>query len=507
MVFMSLLLGAELGTLVNSAAITTGIRLALKNQEHFTLRFWTGMMIVISIICTLFSLITTFTAWGMVSAVSNENAHCIMRSSVSIDDQKLRFHRLTISALTNLFIFFQIGQYVAELPGRFIVSSIYSFLIWFMLFIFLLFPFGIWSVLLVLGVIFMFIHVMIVFSVFGRLIMHTGCMGKDRIFDEQFEKGLLPRTLQHNLYIKAKAELENKTSIRRQYRRTLNPLTHDMDLDDMSTLLRQMGSSPEVSSEYPRRNRSNSNVRFADTLWESADARDVAVAPTTNQVGTLASTTIPNKPFRSNLTKLRKISSSSIQSNSSAASQISVEEWLQAGTAKQPHLSTNVESHHENNLLGSYGEDSEDDDKKDEENQFSSEECLPEVPPMSISTFRMESVVSSVGDDLVFDGGYQPNLPLTADEKFDLEYGELFHPAEQFGPGRVKLSASMDLTEQSEEQYPLLTSDISQRNSTNYGASTTVVNGNEILRPALKPKTQAGPIQTEVAIYRAKSKG
>jgi hypothetical protein len=108
MVFMSLLLGAELGVLFNSAAITTGIRLALKNQEHFTLRFWTGMMIVISIICTLFSLITTFTAWGMVSAVSNENAHCILRSSVSIviDDQKLRCHPLTISALTHRMLSF-----------------------------------------------------------------------------------------------------------------------------------------------------------------------------------------------------------------------------------------------------------------------------------------------------------------------------------------------------------------------------------------------------------------
>jgi hypothetical protein len=385
------------------------------------------------------------------------------------------------------FPLFQIGQYVAELPGRFIVSSIYSFLIWFMLFIFLLFPFGIWSVLLVLGVIAMFIHVMIVFSAFGRLIMHTGCMGKDRIFDEQFEKGLLPRTLQHNLYIKAKAELENKTSITRQYRRKLSPLTRDMDLDDMSALLSQMGSTPDVSSEHHRRNRTNSNVRFADTLWESVDDR--GVAPTPTQVGTPTSMPIPQKALRpSNLTKLQKISSSSFQSNSSVASQISVEEWVQAGTPKQLHPSPNVKSLHKNNVY-SYSEDNDDDDKNDEENQFSSNECLPDVPPMSISTFRMESVVSSVGDDEVLDDEYQRVLPLTADEKFDLEYGELFRPAEQFGPGQIKLSDSLDFKEQSEEHYPLLTSDSAQRNVTNYGASTIVVNGKDILRPALKPKT------------------
>jgi hypothetical protein len=48
----------------------------------------------------------------MVNAIDEANAHCPFRSSI--------------------------GQYAAELPGRFIVCSIYSFLLSFMLFFFLL---------------------------------------------------------------------------------------------------------------------------------------------------------------------------------------------------------------------------------------------------------------------------------------------------------------------------------------------------------------------------------
>jgi hypothetical protein len=76
----------------------------------------------------------------------------------------------------------------------------------------------------------------------------------------------------------------------------LSPLTHDMDLDDMSALLSQMGSTPNVLSKHHRRNRTNSNVRFADTLWESVDDR--GVAPTPTQVGTATLTPIPQKALR-----------------------------------------------------------------------------------------------------------------------------------------------------------------------------------------------------------------
>jgi hypothetical protein len=159
MVFMSLLLSTELGVLFNSAGVTTEMRHALMQTEHTLMSFWAGIFIIVSAILTLLSLVSTFTAWSMVSAVHPNNAHCVFRSSI--------------------------GQYVAELPGRFIVCSIYSFLVWLSLFFFLLLPLGFYSILLLLIVTALFVHTITAFSAFGRIIMHTGAMGSQRIFEPE----------------------------------------------------------------------------------------------------------------------------------------------------------------------------------------------------------------------------------------------------------------------------------------------------------------------------------
>jgi hypothetical protein len=103
MLFSSLLLSAELNVLFNSAIVTTEMRHALEQELYQTIGFWAGFFIIISIILTLLSLIISFTAWTMISSVHECNVHCIFRSSI--------------------------GQYVAELPGRFIVGSVYTFLL------------------------------------------------------------------------------------------------------------------------------------------------------------------------------------------------------------------------------------------------------------------------------------------------------------------------------------------------------------------------------------------
>jgi hypothetical protein len=193
MVFMSLLLGAELNVLFNSAAVTTSMRRELFSENFWKIEFWAGITILISVILTILSLFSTFTVWGMVSSISDANAHCILRSSI--------------------------GQYVSELPGRFIVSAVYSFLIWVSLFFFLLLPVGFWSILLLVITAALFFHVVVVFSAFGRIIMHSGAMGTNRIFDEQTEKSLLPHTLHSSLLEKAREVLASKTSIMRQYKR------------------------------------------------------------------------------------------------------------------------------------------------------------------------------------------------------------------------------------------------------------------------------------------------
>ena len=66
MVFLSLLLGAELGVLFNSSGVTTEVREALRTEATGNIRFWVGIFIIFSAILTILGLISSFTAWTMV---------------------------------------------------------------------------------------------------------------------------------------------------------------------------------------------------------------------------------------------------------------------------------------------------------------------------------------------------------------------------------------------------------------------------------------------------------
>jgi hypothetical protein len=268
MVFMSLLLSTELGVLFNSAEVTTDVRHALMDEKHTSIAFWAGISMILSAILTLLGLISTFTAWTMVSSVSEENAHCIFRSSI--------------------------GQYCAELPGRLIVGSIYSFLAWLIMFFFLLLPFGFWSMLLMVVGVGLFVHVISSFSAFGRVIMHTGAMGSHRIFDPAYESGLLPHTLHTNLLIKARANLSNSTSIRRQYRSCNSPIDRTLSEDELSVRLNSEISNPNLplldSAVFddvdvaPVRKRTESLVKFSDGYDTQGDPITIAMTPRNREV-------------------------------------------------------------------------------------------------------------------------------------------------------------------------------------------------------------------------------
>lgn len=264
MVFMSLLLSTELNVLFNSSPITTAMRLSLQKEEYWLISFWIGIMIITSAILTLLSLISTYTAWCMVSSVHETNAHCIFRSSI--------------------------GQYVAELPGRLIVGSIYSFLAWLMMFLFVLLPVGFWSIALVGLSGMLFVHTICCFSAFGRIIMHSGSMAHQRVFEQSYERNLLPHSLHAHLLAKARANLSKNTSILRQYRSKARPIDH-FDEDDEEAAGYLDGSNhagynestpltrasygtqdydhTSLHNEYPSsepRSRADSTVRFADEV-------------------------------------------------------------------------------------------------------------------------------------------------------------------------------------------------------------------------------------------------
>ena len=229
MVFMSLLLSTELNILFNSSQVTTRMRYSLHNEEYWLITFWIGIVIIISAILTLLSLISTYTAWCMVSSVHENNAHCIFRSSL--------------------------GQYVAELPGRLIVGSIYSFLLWVMMFLFVLLPVGYFSIALVALSVLLFAHTICSFSAFGRIIMHSGALAEERVFEQSFERNLLPHSLHAHLLAKARANVAKNTSILRQYRSNSRPIDHS------STFLDQLDDDfiIQASEEGNRRNYDDHN--------------------------------------------------------------------------------------------------------------------------------------------------------------------------------------------------------------------------------------------------------
>jgi hypothetical protein len=395
MVFLSLLLAAELNVLFDSAPITTKIRQALQEQAHFKLQFWIGLTILISIILTLLSLIITYTAWGMVSAISDENAHCILRSSI--------------------------GQYVGELPHRFLVASIYSFLLWIIMMTFVLMPVGFWNIALVTVVVILFIHVMTAFSSFGRLILHTTAMSTNRIFEEGYEQSLTPQPLQEQLYTRAKAEISNNTSITRQYRRKMEPLGRMYDQDELAAFMKQAGNrgsfDPPVLSIINRirtdsklhgRTRADSTVRFADQLLttspvmrDESPSRERLLTPTV-EVSSLASQS-PNDSMNPSTTResIRAVKSSSASRFPApplrdfaprGLSMESLEGWLDGTAPSQA--------------------------SKDEPDNGPS--ILPKEVVAKVR--RILSAVSSIETDPDVFPSYDKNL-LTDDEKFDLDYG------------------------------------------------------------------------------------
>jgi hypothetical protein len=191
MVFLSLLLGADMNVLFNSAALGADIRSAMMEANYGSLRFYIGCTLLMGAIIAVLGLVTTFTAWGMISAISDSNSHCLLRSSM--------------------------GQYVTSLPSRFVLAALYLFLLWLLLFIVELMS-GPCRIIMISSVLYLFLQVIVSLSAFGRLIIHTGAMGSKRVLDPEFERQLLPSGLHASLLIKATERLRRKTSVTAQYK-------------------------------------------------------------------------------------------------------------------------------------------------------------------------------------------------------------------------------------------------------------------------------------------------
>ena len=215
--FLALLLSSEISVLFNNDDITSQIRDDLKNSK-FTPHFLCGIVIIISVVCTVFAILATFTSWSVVSVLSDANAPALLRSPI--------------------------GEYACCLPSRLIVASIYSFIVWICLIIYLLIP-GILSLIIIAAALILFFEVMRVYSKFGRLIIHTSAMGDNPIFKDT------PRDTEEIHYKLTEKALENMrsgTSVTRRYQANSEkaPLTH---ADECNSTQYSTSSSSHSSEE------------------------------------------------------------------------------------------------------------------------------------------------------------------------------------------------------------------------------------------------------------------
>mmetsp|Transcript_3512 Transcript_3512/g.8178 ORF Transcript_3512/g.8178 Transcript_3512/m.8178 type:complete len:390 (-) Transcript_3512:318-1487(-) len=168
MVFMSLLLGTEIGVLFSPSKPADAFRKALDEASYGQLDFWAGIILCISIGMTLSTLLANFTAWAIVGAVSPQNSHAILRSSI--------------------------GLYAAQLPARLVLLSIYCFVVTVALFIFILLP-RVWCFIIAIFPIALIGHIVFVYSAFGRLVMYTKAMRREEIFECEEEDSMTPKRL------------------------------------------------------------------------------------------------------------------------------------------------------------------------------------------------------------------------------------------------------------------------------------------------------------------------
>lgn len=184
MVFMSLLLGSEVGVLFSPSKPADVMREHLFNAAYEYYDFWAGLVLCGCIPLTLSTLVATFTAWAVVSVVSDRNSHVFLRSSV--------------------------GLYAAQLPSRLIVCSIYLFLLWVILFLWTLLP-RLWATVITVVSASLFVYVVSFYSRVGRLVMYAGAMGNKRILTTEEEESMMPWQLYCAMLEKAKNTKSRKS--------------------------------------------------------------------------------------------------------------------------------------------------------------------------------------------------------------------------------------------------------------------------------------------------------
>jgi hypothetical protein len=187
----------------------------------------------------------------MISAISDNNTHALLRSSI--------------------------GQYVISMPPRLVVASLYLFMLWLGLF-FIDIVAGPLRVVLALIILTLFFQVIVPLSAFGRLIIHTGSMAKRKVLEEEFEKELLPSGLHAALLLRAHHRRRKYTSAILQYqKKTKKPRSSESEYSKY-TMRSDNNDSDNIDSNEDAKNNGNADQDKQHGRLDSQDERQILEA-------------------------------------------------------------------------------------------------------------------------------------------------------------------------------------------------------------------------------------
>ena len=200
----------------------------------------------LSVGLTLSTLVANFTAWATISALSSQNSHIILRSSFGLD--------------------------AAQLPARLVIASIYSFLAWVVIFLWILLP-HFWGILVVMFPVVLIAYIVTMYSSFGRLVIYSRAMQETEIFKEEEANQMSSTRLAEELLKKAQREKKKKAPVPLYYRSqaeiskqlsVLRSQSRDCQNDDL-------GFESDHASQYVRRILGSSSTNEERILEQEED--------------------------------------------------------------------------------------------------------------------------------------------------------------------------------------------------------------------------------------------
>jgi len=229
-VISSLILAGQIAVFFSPAPICETMRTTLKSPSFDEVQdrriYCWGFSLLVGIFLSLVTIFTTFSAWGMMAAVQDCNAHAVLRSSI--------------------------GLYATQLPLIFFVLSFFNFMLWLCLFFEIILGqvVGIVSVTVLLLLHF---HIIITYSIFGRVILHSNSMSTIAIFgDKKEEEKLKPHELFEKLLIMAKRNRNIDVTV--QYRRhkrinRIKSATESNQYNSLTALVQQIEEREEEQTQ------------------------------------------------------------------------------------------------------------------------------------------------------------------------------------------------------------------------------------------------------------------